>query len=69
MSRAFFPMQVNLHGEELLKSRADLSVKRTVFGCVELLTQSGLNADRISENATPKPNSLVGLQVGSPVIN
>ena len=68
MSRAFFPMQVHLHGEELLKSKADLSVKRTVFGSVELLTQSGLNADRISENATPKPSFFVDLEVGTPVI-
>ena len=69
MSRAFFPMQVHLHGEELLKSEVELSVKRTVFGCVELLTQSGINADRISENATPKPNFRVELQAGTPVIN
>ena len=69
MSRAFFPVQVHLHGEELLKSKADLNVKRTVFGCVELFTQSGINADRISENATPKPNFRVELQAGTPVIN
>ena len=69
MSRAFFPVQVHLPGAALLKSKADLSVNRTVFGCVELFTQSGINADRISENATPKPNFRVELQAGTPVIN
>ena len=62
------PHASSLAWGRLLKFKVDLSIKRAVFGCIELLIQSGPNAARISENATPKPSFFVDLEVGTPVI-